>query len=178
MFTRTQPHAWRYRVYLTELFHSLYLCSCYGLGCLRLQPCVHFFLVCLAIIVTRVTPDIRYTSFEQLRAKLLTAAEEGGRYEVAWLIPNEVSQLCGWCDRNSFGYVSLFFTKLIRKDFDRKRDNHLNTVDICMSEVNVKHIGLGFRGGGGESNLTSYTLSTLTHAHSYTNTHALLYVQT
>lgn len=43
MFTRTQPHAWRYRVYLAKLFHSLYLCSCYGLGCLRLQPCVHFF---------------------------------------------------------------------------------------------------------------------------------------
>ncbi len=29
------------------------------------------------------TPTIRYTSFEQLRSKLLTAAEEGGRYEVA-----------------------------------------------------------------------------------------------
>jgi hypothetical protein len=40
--------------------------------------------VCCSMRLIASNPEIRYTSYEQLRSKLLTAAKEGQLYEVAW----------------------------------------------------------------------------------------------
>ena len=65
---------------LTPFSH---LSRCYGLGCLRLQKYVPLLTSTAHGKLHTSRPPIRYTSFDQLHSKLLTAAAEGGRYEVA-----------------------------------------------------------------------------------------------
>ena len=82
MFTRIIPDpTCIYSVHVAT--HRAFMFRCYGLGCLRLQKYVLPHPVHMSTYCAAMTPHIRYTSFEQLRAKLLTAAEEAGRYEVA-----------------------------------------------------------------------------------------------